>query len=224
LAIRYFITSTGTGIGKTYVTTALIRLARSKNMSVSAFKPVISGFDKREIAGTDTGEILAALGESPTDEAIARVSPWRFAAPLAPSIAARAEGALLDCEALFSFTIRALHEKSDVVLIEGVGGVMVPLTDQKTVLDWIVASASPVILVVGDYLGAISHTLTAVEVLRARAADIAAIVVSEGEGGGAPPYEATFAEIRKWARATPVVALRRGTQAEGLADTLLRER
>jgi dethiobiotin synthetase len=59
LARKYFITSTGAGIGKTYVTTSLIRQAKALGLSVAATKPVISGFDKREIAGSDTGAILA---------------------------------------------------------------------------------------------------------------------------------------------------------------------
>lgn len=70
---KFFITSTGTGIGKTYVTTALIRAARSKSLTVAATKPVISGFDKREMETSDTGRLLSALGEEPTEEAIARV-------------------------------------------------------------------------------------------------------------------------------------------------------
>jgi dethiobiotin synthetase len=219
LAIGYFITSTGTGIGKTYVTTALIRLARSKNMTVAAFKPVISGFDKQEIAASDTGQILAALGETPDDAAIARVSPWRFTVPLAPGMAARAEGTALDCEALFSFSRNALRGEADLVLIEGVGGVMVPLDDQKTVLDWIVAAGAPVVLVVGDYLGTLSHTLTAVEVLKARKAEIAAIVVSEGESADVP-FADTQAELARWVGSVPVIALRRRAGGDELAPLL----
>ena len=219
LAICYFITSTGTGIGKTYVTSALIRLARSQNRTVAAFKPVISGFDKREIAASDSGEILAALAEAPSDEAAARVSPWRFVAPLAPNMAARAEGRTVDCDALFAFSRKALRENTDVVLIEGVGGVMVPLNDERTVLDWIVASGAPVVLVVGDYLGTISHTLTAVEVLRSRSVEIAAIVVSEGEGASVP-FAETLAEIARWAAPVRVVGLRRGEGDRALAALL----
>lgn len=219
MAICYFITSTGTGIGKTYVTSALIRLARSQNRTVAAFKPVISGFDKQEIIRSDTGEILAALGEAPTEGAAARVSPWRFAAPLAPNMAARAEGRTLDCDALFAFSRKALQESADVVLIEGVGGIMVPLDDENTVLDWIVAAGAPAVLVVGDYLGTISHTLTAVEVLRARSVEIAAIVVSEGEGASVQ-FAETLAEIARWTAPSPVLALRRGNDGATLAVLL----
>lgn len=201
------------------MTSALIRLARSQNRTVAAFKPVISGFDKREIAASDSGEILAALAEAPSDEAAARVSPWRFVAPLAPNMAARAEGRTVDCDALFAFSRKALRENTDVVLIEGVGGVMVPLNDERTVLDWIVASGAPVVLVVGDYLGTISHTLTAVEVLRSRSVEIAAIVVSEGEGASVP-FAETLAEIARWAAPVRVVGLRRGEGDRALAALL----
>jgi dethiobiotin synthetase len=214
---KFFITSTGTGIGKTYVTTALIRAARSNGLTVAATKPVISGFDKREFAVSDTGKILAALGEEPSEETIARISPWRYAAPLAPSMAARAEGKTLDCEALFSFSNKMFQEKVDLMLTEGVGGVMVPLDARKTVLDWIAASGAPAVLVVGDYLGAISHTLTAVEVLRIKGIEIAAVVVSAGDGG---LFAGTIAELRSWVAPAKVLGLGRGEGGERLLAEL----
>ena len=219
MAKQYFVTSTGTGIGKTYVTAALIRQARAKQMSVAATKPVISGFDKHEIAASDTGALLAALGVAPTLEMVEKISPWRFAAPLAPNMAARAEGKSLDCEALFAHGRAALHEKADLILIEGVGGVMVPLDQKNTVLDWIAAVDAPVLLVVGAYLGTISHTLTAVAVLHMRAAKLAAIVVNEGEGASVA-FDDTLAEIAKWAAPIPVFGLRRGADGAALAGLL----
>jgi dethiobiotin synthetase len=209
LARKYFITSTGTGIGKTYVTAALIRQAKAFGLSVAATKPVISGFDKREITGSDTGVILAALGEAPTPENVERISPWRFSAPLAPNMAARAEGQSLDCAALFAHGRAFLRRDADLLLIEGVGGVMVPLDEKRTVLDWIAAVGAPVVLVVGDYLGTISHTLTAVEVLRFKGAELAAIVVNEGEGASVA-FEDTLAEVATRAVPVPAIGLRRG--------------
>jgi dethiobiotin synthetase len=219
LARKYFITSTGTGIGKTYVTAALIRLARSMNLRVAATKPIISGFGKGEIAGSDTGEILAALGEPVTLEAIARVSPWRFAAPLAPNMAARAEGRSLDCETLFVFSREFLRVGADLALIEGVGGVMVPLDDEKTVLDWIVAAGAPVVLVVGDYLGTISHTLTALEVLRAKEVEVAALVLSES-GAAEVAFDDTWTEISARVAPIPLLALRRGADGASISCLL----
>lgn len=217
--MKYFVTSTGTGVGKTYVATALIRQARARHMSVAATKPVISGFDKREIEASDTGAILAALGEAPTPEAVDRISPWRFVAPLAPSMAARAEGKVMDCDVLFAHGRAALQAKADLVLIEGVGGVMAPLDERRTVLDWIVALKAPVLLVVGDYLGTISHTLTAVEVLRFRGADLAAVVVNEGVGASVA-FDDTLAEISARVAPVPALALRRGGDGAGLKTLL----
>ena len=219
MAKHYFVTSTGTGIGKTYVTAALIRQARARQWTVAATKPVISGFDKQEIAASDSGVLLAALGREPTQENAEKISPWRFAAPLAPNMAARAEGRVLDCAALFAFSRAALEEKADLILIEGVGGIMVPLDDENTVLDWIAALEAPVLLAVGDYLGTISHTLTALAVLRARSADVAAIVVNEGEGASVA-FDDTLAEIAKWVAPVPVFSLRRGDEGAALARLL----
>ncbi len=216
MARRYFITSTGTGIGKTYVTAALIARAKSMGLSVAATKPVISGFDKQEIAASDTGVILAALGEAPTPENVEKISPWRFSAPLAPNMAARAEGKTLDCEAVFAHGREFLRREADLILIEGVGGVMVPLDEKRTVLDWIAALGAPVVLVVGDYLGTISHTLTAVEVLRMKGADLAAIVVNEGEGASVA-FDDTLAEVVAWVAPVPVLGLRRGADWAAIA-------
>jgi dethiobiotin synthetase len=213
-----FVTSTGTGIGKTFTTCALIRQARARGLGVAATKPLISGFDKTKILESDTGAILEALGEPATPEAVARVSPWRFAAPLAPNMAAAAEGLSVDCDALFAHSRAFLAQPADVALIEGVGGVMVPLDDSKTVLDWIAACGCPVILVVGDYLGTISHTLTAIEVLRARGVALAAVIVSEGEGREVP-FAATCADLSARLR-VPVLPLRRNADAAELAFSL----
>jgi len=87
-----------------------------------------------------------------------------------------------------------------VLLIEGVGGVMVPLDDTRTVLDWIAALRVPAILIAGSYLGTISHTLTAFDVLRRREIVVRAIVVNESEGSTVP-LDDTVKSIARFARA-----------------------
>jgi len=74
----YFITSSGTGVGKTLVTAALTRQLREIGKGVQALKPVLSGYDDAEAASSDSGIILTALGEEPTPWAVAKISPWRF--------------------------------------------------------------------------------------------------------------------------------------------------
>lgn len=180
----HFITSSGTGIGKTLVTAALVWQLRERGRSVAAIKPVISGFAPETAAQSDTGILLAALGKDVTQEAIERMTPWRFAAPLAPDLAASREGRTLELAEVIAFcreAAEAAKRDGRVLLIEGVGGVMAPMTGDQTVADWMAALGLPAILVVGSYLGAISHALTAVEALAARAIPLGAVVVSESE-------------------------------------------
>ena len=92
-----FVTGTGTDVGKTFVTAALIRHLRATGRSVDALKPVVSGFDATQIEASDPGVLLAALGRAATPDELDRISPWRFAAPLSPDLAAQAEGRALAC-------------------------------------------------------------------------------------------------------------------------------
>jgi dethiobiotin synthetase len=210
-----FVTGSGTGIGKTFVTTRLIAELRARGRHVRALKPVASGFDTASPGASDTGAILHALG-LPLDAAnIDAVSPWRFAAPLSPDMAAEREGRELPFRALLDFS-RA-PSAADVTLIEGIGGVMVPLDAEHTVLDWIAALRAPVLLVVGSYLGTLSHTLTAAAVLRARGCELAAIAVSESAEQPVPLAE-TVAGIARFVPA-PVVGVARGAP-DGLAGLL----
>ena len=88
----YFVTATGTGVGKTYVTCSILRAMKAQGREVSALKPVISGFDVGGASSSDTGLILTAMGRGLDAQNIARVSPWRFRAALSPDMAAAREG------------------------------------------------------------------------------------------------------------------------------------
>ncbi len=204
-----FVTSSGTDIGKTFVTAGLIRHFRSARRKVSAIKPVVSGFDPEAPAGSDPAVLLEALGRPVTPDEIARISPWRFTAAVAPDLAARREGRSVDFAALIDFCQRATS-KDELLLIEGVGGVMVPLDDRHTVIDWIAALRIPAIVVVGSYLGTISHTLTAINVLTQRNLKTAAIVVSETPHS-VVPLEDTAASINRFVDKIDVVTLPRLT-------------
>lgn len=208
-----FVTSTGTGIGKTFVTTGLIRHLRAQGRAVEAFKPVISGFDPAQTEDSDTGLLLAALGRPVNEAEIGRVSPWRFAAPLSPDMAAAREDRALDFDALVRFSRDALAAPADAVLIEGVGGIMAPLERTHTVLDWMGALDVPLLLVAGSYLGAISHTLSAAAVLRAQGRAPAMIVVSESEGASVD-LEETAGTISRFVRNVGIVALPRRSTAQ----------
>jgi dethiobiotin synthetase len=204
-----FVTGTGTDVGKTFVTAALISHCRAKGRPVEAFKPVVSGFDSAAADASDPGVLLAALGRAVTVEDIDRIAPWRFRAPLSPDLAAAREGRALDFKAVVEFSRRAAAGRG-LVLIEGIGGIMVPLDQTHTVLDWMSALRIPVLLVAGSYLGTISHTLTALHVLAQRNLDIAAVVVSESAAPGAP-LEETVATIARFADLVDVIGLPRLT-------------
>ncbi|MGB6818336.1 MAG: dethiobiotin synthase, partial [Pseudolabrys sp.] len=177
----YFVTSTGTDIGKTFVTAALIRYMRESNQPVGALKPIVSGYDSSVAETSDPAVLLAALGRRMSADEVERIAPWRFRAPLAPDLAAAREGRRVDFVELVEFSRAAINGAKGPLFIEGVGGIMVPLDGRRTVLDWMTALDIPLLLIVGGYLGTISHTLTALDVLAQRKLTIAAIVVSESD-------------------------------------------
>lgn len=181
----YFVTGTGTGIGKTFVTTALCQQLKEQRKHVFAIKPVITGWTDN-IATNDTLLILESLSLTPTKENIKAVSPWQFTAPLAANLAAKKEGRAIIYEDVLNFCQASLHRHirntDDYLLIEGAGGIMSPLTDDKTFLDLMIDLNVPVILVCGSYLGSISHTLTAVKVLEHHNVPIKHIIISESDG------------------------------------------
>jgi dethiobiotin synthetase len=204
----FFVTATGTDVGKTFVTCGLIRALRTRGRNVTALKPVMSGFEPAEATGSDAGLLLEALGRPVTPEAIAEISPWRFAAPLAPDMAAAREGRTLDFDELLRFSRDAIAAKHDTLLIEGVGGLMSPVTADRIGLDWIVALRLPVILVAGTYLGTISHTLSALDVISRRDLAVAALVISE-TAGSPVRLDETRDSIARFAPKIDVAALPR---------------
>jgi dethiobiotin synthetase len=203
-----FVTATGTDVGKTFVTAGLVSELREQGRAVAALKPVMTGFTRETAAASDPGVLLTALGRPVTEENIADIAPWRFESPVSPDIAAERERRVVPFNALVTFCRDAIDKRKEVLLIEGVGGVMVPLDDRHTVLDWMIALRVPVILVAGSYLGTISHTLSALDVLERHAVKVTAVVISESENS-AVPLDDTVASIAKFARSREMLALPR---------------
>jgi dethiobiotin synthetase len=214
---RLFITATGTEIGKTFVTAALARAAIASGRTVRALKPVASGFDPAAVAESDSGRLMAAQGLP--DAALDRVSPWRYAAPLSPDMAAAREGGSVPFDALIAFCRDAIGGPEQVVLIEGVGGVMVPLDGTRTVLDWIGAVGIPVVLVAGSYLGTISHTLTALRALTTNGAALRSIVLSQSLEEPVPMAE-TKAVMARFAGSVPILTLPRRSSPDAAGPEL----
>ncbi|MEJ0092126.1 MAG: dethiobiotin synthase [Methylocella sp.] len=203
----FFVTGSGTDVGKTFVTAGLIRHLRGQGRIVEALKPIVSGFDPAQPAGSDPAILLCALARAATERELAQISPWRFKAPLSPDMAADAEARAIDMAEVESFCKKAILAAEDVLLIEGVGGVMVPINRVATQLDLMVALDLPLIFVGGSYLGAISHTLSALETLRLHGLRAQAIAISETPGSSVD-LDATLATLGNFV-AAPLVALRR---------------
>ncbi len=181
-----FITATGTDVGKTFVVASLIRLLRQMGRTVDAIKPIVSGYDATLSAASDPGVLIGALGLPFSPEAVDRVSPWRFRAAVAPDLAARREGRSIDVDAVVAYCQGAIERRRDILLIEGVGGIMVPLDDHRTILDVMMALRVPLMLVTGSYRGTISHTLTALDSLFRRDLNVLATIVNETPGSSMP--------------------------------------
>jgi dethiobiotin synthetase len=181
-----FVTATGTDVGKTYVTCAVIKAAKRNGRAVTAYKPVISGFSDADAPASDSGRILTAL-ERPCDLASVEViSPWRYAAALSAEMAAERESRIVPFDDVVAFCKAAVTRSNGLCLIEGVGGLMSPIDTRHTNLDLIVAAGARPLLVAGSYLGTISHTLTALKALDAAHADPIAVVISESETSPVP--------------------------------------
>ncbi len=184
----YFVTAIGTDIGKTYVGASLLRAWRSQGQNVAAFKPLMSGFDETELTASDAGCLLNAMGQAVTPQAVDAICLYRFTPPIAPNVAMRRAGIAQDYQRIVDFVSSGISTDPRVMtLVEGAGGVMSPVTDRKLHIDLIADLDLPVILVASSYLGAVSHTLTAIECLKARGLKIAALIVSQPDSEAQDP-------------------------------------
>lgn len=211
----YFITATGTDIGKTWLACALLRHWRAQGRQPLAVKPIQSGHPELPEM-TDAGRLLAAMGRPTSETEVAAIAPWRFGTPRSPDQAAAAEGRRIDFDALVAFSRQTVAVAPGPTLVEGVGGVMVPLDAQRTVLDWMAACQLPAVLVAGSYLGSMSHTLTALAALRGAGVPVAAVVLNES-ADSTIDLPATAASLQAHIGAVPLVAVERAAPQAGIA-------
>jgi dethiobiotin synthetase len=201
-----FVTATGTDVGKTFVASGLIRAYRRAGRAVAALKPVVSGSAPDDPLG-DTRVLLDALGRPATPDTIAALSPWRFKAPLSPDMAAALEGRAIAVADVLA-ACRAATQPDRLTIIEGAGGVMVPLAPGETFLDLMRALGAPILLVSPTALGAISHLLCALAALDARGLSPATIVLNETPGSTVP-LAMMIETLAGFGLADRIVALRR---------------
>ncbi len=213
---RFFVTGTHIDVGKTFLSCALLRHWRGMGRKVDAFRAVVTGYDPTRPAESDAGLLLRALGQPVDAAGLDRICPWRYRAAMAPDVAAEKEGDLIDYRDVVGRSRAFLRDAADVALIEGLGGVMAPLTADRTMLDWIADLRLPAILVTGSYLGTLSHSLTALQVMADRGIPVRLIVMCETPGSRVPLGENAISLARRW-RAAPVRALPRDPPPQAIA-------
>jgi len=210
-----FVTASGTDIGKTVISEILLRQLVAKGKKVAALKPVLSGLEGVPLEETDSGRMLLAQGAEVSEEAVAAITPWRFDPPLSPDMAAMRVGQTMKLDELIDFCVAPTGQ--DYVLVEGAGGVLVPINPEATMSDWMVGLKNKtdlrVVLVVGSYLGTISHTLTALESLNTRGLTPAVIVISTSEVNPVP-VEETVEVMARFAGNVPIAVVPRLDEAE----------
>ncbi len=152
-----FITGTGTSVGKTYVAALIAKSLRAAGKRVGVYKPAASGCELREgrLVSDDAVVLWEAAGRPGT---LAQVCPQVYAAPLAPHLAAQAEGREIDRELLRS-GLRFWRESSNLVLVEGVGGLMSPVSEEDYNADLAAEFGYPLVVVAANELGTINATL-----------------------------------------------------------------
>ncbi len=167
------VTGTDTGVGKTVLAAAIVAALRASGVDVAAFKPAVTGLDEDPGEWPRDHDLLAQVSSSTPD----RVTPHLFAAAVAPHLAARLEGVSLDPSALVA-AARTAGEAAQALVVEGVGGLLVPLTATYSVRDFARDLGLPLVVAARPALGTINHTLLTLEAARAAGLDVRAVVLT----------------------------------------------
>jgi dethiobiotin synthetase len=178
-----FITGNDTGVGKTYIAALIARALHAAGHKVGVYKPAASGCEQE--VSDDAVVLWEAAGEPGELEA---VCPQRFAVPLAPHLAARAEGKRVNRELLRS-GVKYWQERSEVVIVEGAGGLLSPISDNDFVADLAVEFGYPLVIVAANRIGVINQTLQTLHVARSYRGGIAvaAVVLNDVEQSSDDP-------------------------------------
>jgi dethiobiotin synthetase len=170
-----FLSATGTGVGKTLVGAALALYQRRRGADTGVMKPAETGIDDPSLPGDDAVLLTwAAASQDPTE----LLAPWRLREPLAPAIAAHRQNLPLDFDHLLhcARTLAGRHRAG--LLVEGAGGLLVPLCSNHLVIDLPRLLPLPVLLIIGSGLGTINHTLLSLGALREAGVDIAGYLIN----------------------------------------------
>jgi len=200
-----FITGTDTGVGKSIVAAGLVSLARMEGIAAVGVKPVETGcrLESGVLWPEDGALLQEAGGHALTLEECA---PLRFRLPASPYRAALAEGTSLDLERIEAH-IKSLALRADLTIVEGAGGLLVPLTENSLIIDLMGKLAYPVILVARTSLGTVNHTLLSVEALKSWRLTVAGIVLSGDSRKVGDEEEFTPSDISRFTGDIPLLVL-----------------
>ncbi len=184
-----FVTATDTGVGKTIIASAIARTLHQRGKRVAVLKPAASGcYHSREAWVSEDAEMLAAASD--THHPLDLICPNRFEEPLAPAVAARRARGEMDYAAI-DRSVQIMSRDADCFVVEGVGGVLVPMDDRYVLRDLIVAFGVPAIIVARAGLGTINHTLLTIESLRSVGVEVLGVVINQYPADNASVAEET---------------------------------
>jgi dethiobiotin synthetase len=167
---------------------------RQQGYQVRVCKPVATG--AKEIDGCCISEDTVALAQAASQTDLSEITPWAFPEPVAPSVAARRHGLELELNAIVA-AVRRNQGADTIVLVEGVGGLLCPMTEKDTVAELAKALDLPVLIVARRTLGTLNHTLLTLEAARARGLRLAGLVVNETEPCAGLAAESNVEELRQ---------------------------
>ena len=174
----FFVTGTDTGVGKTWASMGLLELFNQQALTTIAMKPVASGCEvtAEGLRNEDADLLMKVMGAKASYD---DVNPYAYAPAIAPHLAARQVGETINIDRIIQ-QAEQLSTRADRIVIEGAGGWLVPLNDDKTFADLAVALKLPVILVVAIRLGCINHALLSVESIQRSGLLLAGWVANTG--------------------------------------------
>ena len=184
---KILIASTGTDIGKTFVAVKIIENFLANNLKLDVIKPIASGVDlltRDGLAISDSGKILASLKRSVTLDNIREISPWCFKEPVSPHLASNLNGVEITLQELSQFIDNRFILASDSgkqLIVESAGGIASPINRHHNFLDLAKKNKMPVILVVGNYLGSISHIITMLWAISYYEIEVASLLINSNE-------------------------------------------
>jgi len=205
LKYGFFITATDTGVGKTVITAALAKVLRAEGRDVGVMKPVATGcVHRREGLVSEDAEFLAHAADAP--EPLAEINPIRLASPLAPTVAAARAKTELDLAPMWA-AWRRLRDAHEILLIEGIGGILCPITRKMAVADMAVRFGMPVLIIARPNLGTINHTALTVEAAKSRGLGVAGIIINRYDRDTEDVAQMTAPEEIQRATGVPVLGL-----------------